>query len=136
MTSRPTTLGDFGRAALLLVATLDGTAAPPEHGPAAYLSSAGSLVPGWALALLALTLVLPAALASLDALRQAFRRRARVGWALGWSASRALPLLAAVLLLYLLAVIGIVARPPFPFDPEPLRGRSRTRSWRWPCWRS
>ena len=115
------TLGDLGRAALVLVASLDGTAAPPEHGPAAYLSLSGSLVPGWALALLALTLVLPAALASLDSLRQAYRGRARVGWALGWSASRALPLLAAVLLLYLLAVTGIVARPPFPFDPNRFR---------------
>ncbi len=112
------TLGDLGRAALVLVASLDGTAAPPEHGPAVYLSLRGSLVPGWALALLALTLVLPAALASLDSLRQAYLGRARVGWALGWSASRALPLLAAVLLLYILAVTGIVARPPFPFDPN------------------
>jgi hypothetical protein len=115
------TLGDLGRAALVLVASLDGTAAPPEHGPAAYLSLRGSLVPGWTLALLALTLLLPAAVASLDSLRRAFRSRARVGWALAWSASRGLPLLAAVLLLYLLAVTGIVARPPFPFDPSSYR---------------
>ncbi|OLE36651.1 MAG: hypothetical protein AUG48_06685 [Actinobacteria bacterium 13_1_20CM_3_68_9] len=112
------TLGDLGRTALILVASLDGTPAPPEHGPATYLNLAGSLVPGWALALLALTLVLPAALASLDSLRDALLRRARVGWALAWSASRALPLFAAVLLLYLLAVTGIVARPAFPFDPN------------------
>jgi hypothetical protein len=111
-------LGDFGRTALLLAATLDGAAAPPEHGPDAYLSLAGNLVPGWTLALLALTLLLPAALTSVDSLLQAFRRRARVGWALAWSASRALPLLAAVLLLYVLALTGIVARPTFPFDPN------------------
>jgi hypothetical protein len=115
------TLGDLGRTALILVASLDGTTAPPEHGPSAYLSLRGSLVPGWALALLALTLLLPAALTSLDSLRQAFRSRARVGWALAWSASRGLPLLAAVLLLYLLAVTGIVARPTFPFDPNRFR---------------
>jgi hypothetical protein len=112
------TLGDLGRTALILVATLDGTAAPPEHGPATYLNLAGSLVPGWALALLVLTLLLPAAVASLDSLRDAFLRRAQVGWALAWAASRALPLLVAVLLLYLLAVTGIVARPAFPFDPN------------------
>src|SRR5206468_9340876 len=47
--------------------------------------------------------------------------RARVGWALAWSASRALPLLAALLLLYLLAVTGIVAKPAFPFDPNRFR---------------
>ena len=96
-------------------------AAPPEHGPAAYLNLAGNLVPGWALALLALALLLPAALASLDALGQAFRRGARGGPALVWSASRSLPLLAALLLLYLLAVTGIVARPAFPFDPSRFR---------------
>jgi hypothetical protein len=112
------TLGDLGRTALLLVATLDGAAAPPEHGPTAYLNLAGNMVPGWALALLALTLLLPAALASLDAVWQAFRHGARVGSALVWAASRSLPLLAAVLLLYLLAVTGIVARPAFPFDPN------------------
>ena len=115
------TLGDLGRTALLLVATLDGAAAPPEHGPTAYLNLAGNMVPGWALALLALTLLLPAALASLDAVGQAFRRGARVGSALLWSASRSLPLLAALLLLYLLAVTGIVARPAFPFDPNRFR---------------
>jgi hypothetical protein len=115
------TLGGLGRAALILVATLDATSAPPEHGPAAYLNLAGDLVPGWALALLALTLLLPAALASLDSLRRAFVRRARVDWALAWSASRALPLFAAALFLYLLAITGIVARPTFPFDPNRFR---------------
>jgi hypothetical protein len=115
------TLGGLGRAALILVATLDATSAPPEHGPAAYLNLAGDLVPGWALALLALTLLLPAGLASLDSLRRAFVRRARVDWALAWSASRALPLFAAALVLYLLAITGIVARPTFPFDPNHFR---------------
>ncbi len=52
---------------------------------------------------------------------QALRRGARVGSALAWSVSRSLPLLAAVLLLYLLAVTGIVARPAFPFDPNRFR---------------
>jgi hypothetical protein len=71
--------------------------------------------------LLALALLLPAALASLDAVGRAFQHGARVGSALVWSASRSLPLLAAVLLLYLLAVTGIVARPAFPFDPSRFR---------------
>ncbi|HYU16854.1 MAG TPA: M28 family peptidase [Candidatus Acidoferrum sp.] len=114
----PATLGDIGRTALLLVATLDGAAAPPEHGPSAYLNLGGNLIPAWTLALLALCLLLPAALASLDGLRQAFRHRVRIGWALGWSASRAAPLFAALLLLYLFALVGIVARPAFPFDPN------------------
>jgi hypothetical protein len=115
------TLGDLGRTALLLVATLDGASAPPQHGPTAYLKLADNLVPGWALALLALALLLPPALASLDGVGQAFQREERAGSALVWSASRSLPLLAALFLLYLLAVTGIVARPAFPFDPSRFR---------------
>jgi hypothetical protein len=112
------TLGDVGRTALLLVASLDGAAAPPEHGPAAYLTLSGNLIPGWTLGLLALTLLLPAALAALDAVARAFGGGVRPGPALAWSASRSLPLLAALFLLYLLALSGIVARPEFPFDPN------------------
>jgi hypothetical protein len=115
------TLGDLGRTALLMVATLDGASAPPEHGPTAYLNLADNLVPGWALALLALALLLPPALASLDGMGQAFRREERAGSALIWSASRSLPLLTALILLYLLAVTGIVAQPGFPFDPSRFR---------------
>jgi hypothetical protein len=113
----PSTLGDFGRAALLLVMTLEASPAPAAHGPDAYLTLSGSLVPGGALALLALSLLFPAALASLQGLGRALRRQP-IGWALGWGASRALPLLAALVLLYLLAAVGIVARPTFPFDPN------------------
>ena len=32
------TLGELGRTALLLVATLDGASAPPQHGPTTYLN--------------------------------------------------------------------------------------------------
>jgi hypothetical protein len=111
------TLGDFGRTALLLAVTLDAAPAPPAHGPGAYVTLSGSLVPGWALALLALTLVLPAAVASIDGLARALRRQRRIGWALGWSASRALPPLAALVFFYVLTWLGIVASPTFPFDP-------------------
>jgi hypothetical protein len=114
----PATLGDFGRAALQLTATVDGAGAPPEHGPDAYLTLAGNLVPGWTLSLLAFTLLLPAGVACVDGLARALRARERVGWALGWSVSRAIPLIGSLILLYLLALVGIVARPDFPFDPN------------------
>jgi Peptidase family M28 len=113
-----TTLGAFGRAALLLAATLDAAPSPPEHGPSAYLTLAGNLVPGWTLALLTVTLLLPAGLATLDGILRARRANGPVGWALGWSTSRAVPLLVALLLLYFMAAVGIVARPAFPFDPN------------------
>ncbi len=112
------TLGDFGRTALLLAVTLDAASAPPEHGPDAYVTLSGNLVPGWALSLLALTLLLPAVLAAVDALARARRRKMRVGPSLRWAVSRALPFLFPLLLLYFLALTGIVARPAFPFDPN------------------
>ena len=111
------TLGAFGRSALQLIGTLDGAQAPPQHGPDAYLHLAGNLVPGWTLSLLALTLTLPAGLACVDGLARALRERERVGWALAWAFMRATPLIGSVILLYVLALVGIVARPDFPFDP-------------------
>ena len=136
MTSRPRPSGTWGEPRWSWWPRLDATAAPPEHGPAAYLSLAGSLVPGWALALLALTLVLPAALASLDSLRRAFRRRARVGWALAWSASRGLPL-ACRRAAPLPAGRDRDRRPAAPSPSIPAAfGSEPDRSWRWPSWPS
>ncbi len=130
----PTTMGQFGTTALLLAAAIDASTQPLVHGPSTYVPMAGSLVPGWTLALLALTLLLPAALAAADGIRRAYpRRRRRVspeapsptslthsspGWAIAWAGSRAIPLLAGLFFFYLLSLIGLVARPAFPFDPN------------------
>jgi hypothetical protein len=108
------TVGDFGRTALLLASAIDDAPAPLEHGPGTYVPLAGNLVPGWTLALLALALLLPAALAAADGVRA----RTRTGWAIGWAASRALPLLAGLIFFYFLALVGLVAQPTFPFDPN------------------
>jgi hypothetical protein len=112
------TLGDFGRAALVLLATVDAAAEPIAHGPGTYVPLAGNLVPGWTLAVLALALLLPAALAAADGIRRSVRVHHGTGWAIGWAASRSMPLIAALLLFYLLGLVGLVARPPFPFDPN------------------
>jgi Peptidase family M28 len=111
-------LGDLGRTALLLTLTIDGTTAPLEHGPSTYVPLAGNLVPGWSLALLALMLMVPPALAAADGIRRAIRKHAGLGWAVGWAVSRALPLLVALLFFYFLSLVGLVASPTFPFDPN------------------
>jgi hypothetical protein len=111
-------MGEFGRTALLLAAAIDAAPEPLEHGPSTYVPMAGNLVPGWTLALLALALLLPAALAAGDGIRRGFVTAGSPGWALAWAASRALPLLAGLFFFYLLALIGLVARPAFPFDPN------------------
>jgi hypothetical protein len=114
----PASLGGLGRTALLLTLTIDETTAPLEHGPGTYVPLAGNLVPGWTLALLALTLLLPSALAAADGIRRGIYRHAGVGWAVGWAASRALPFLAALLFFYFLSLVELVASPTFPFDPN------------------
>jgi hypothetical protein len=114
----PSSLGAFGRTALLLAVTLDAATSPPEHGPGTYVPLAGNLVPGWTLAVLALALLFPAGLAAGDGIRRGARAHSGGGWALGWAASRALPLLAALVLFYFLSLVGLVASPPFPFDPN------------------
>jgi len=112
------TMTEFGRTALLLAAAIDASPAPLEHGPSTYVPMAGNLVPGWTLALLALTLLLPAVLAAGDGIARATRTGRSPGWALAWAGSRAVPLLAGLFLFYLLALVGLVARPTFPFDPN------------------
>jgi hypothetical protein len=111
------TVGEFGRAAFDLVSALDAAPGPPVHGPGAYLEVGGNLVPGWALATLAIALLLPALVAAVDAMARASRRGA-LSLAARWAAVRPLPLLAALVVLYVLALVGVVPRPPFPFDPQ------------------
>lgn len=65
---------ELGRVAFWLVSALDAAPRPPIHGPGAWVELSGNLVPGWALALLALALLLPAAAAAVDALLRARRR--------------------------------------------------------------
>lgn len=109
-------IGEFGRAALASVLALDASTSALVHGPDAYVRASGNLVPGWALAIFGLSLILPAAIAALDGLLHA-GRRGIAGRGLGWAITRALPPLAALLLLYLMALIGIVPSPRSPFDP-------------------
>jgi hypothetical protein len=114
----PQTVTDFGQTALLLTAAIDASPEPLDHGPSTYVPMAGNLVPGWTLALLALTLLVPAALAAGDGILKGFRAGSHPGWALAWAGSRAVPLLAGLFFFYLLALVGLVARPTFPFDPN------------------
>jgi hypothetical protein len=111
-------LSRFGGAALSLVETLDAAPEPLEHGPASYIRFAGNLVPGWALALLALALILPAVVVAVDGVARAARAGDRPGGAIGWAMGRGVPLLAGLVVLYLVALLGLVPRPRFPFDPD------------------
>ncbi len=111
------TLGEFGRATLNVVQTLDETTKPLVHGPSTYLLAGGRVVPGWAPVLLALVLLLPSALVAGAALGRAWRRGEAGPRTLAWGLGRAFPFIGVLLLAYLLALVGIASSPDFPYDP-------------------
>ena len=113
----PDSIAEFGRATLATVLALDASSAEPSHGPDSYVRIGSNLVPGGSLALLALTLLLPAGVAAVDALARASRNALGVTPSLLWAAAIAAPPLAALVFFYLLALVGLIPRPAFPFDP-------------------
>jgi hypothetical protein len=100
------------------VLALDQTTTSLEHGPGSYVGFSENLIPGWAIAVLSLALLIPPGIAALDGVARASRRRAGIVRALTWAVALALPLLATLVLVYLLALAGLIARPRYPFDPE------------------
>jgi hypothetical protein len=120
-------ISEFGRAALSTVLALDASSQQLDHGPDSYVRIGNNLVPGSSLALLALALLLPAGVAAIDALTRAARNGLSVVGSLIWVAAIAAPPLAALVFLYLLALVGLIPRPAFPFDPALFDlGRSET----------
>lgn len=101
---------NFGRAAL------SGTYALDE-GPDVAQSSATRVLlgrkalPGWAIRLLALALLLPPLLAGVDALARLRRRREPVLRWVVWALTGALPFFTCALFAILLGALGIVAAP-------------------------
>jgi hypothetical protein len=118
------TLGTLGRATLRTVTAVDQRARI-ERGPETYLLAVSQVVPGWALALLAAALLLPAAAVSVDALARARRRRVAVLPWMRWIGAWAAAFLCALAAAELLALVGATpAPPPAPMPPSdmPLDG--------------
>jgi hypothetical protein len=111
--------GSLGRSALRVVSALDAAPGRPRSGANPHIAFAGKLLPEWPVRLLALTLVLPALVASIDALARARRRREPVAPWLVWLASAILPFALGLALALLLVVTGLVDdAPPAPPDPR------------------
>ncbi len=108
---------EFGRAAQSTVSAIDVSVADPIHGPETFVELDDNLLPGWALALLALALFMPAGVAAVDGCARAARQDLAIGGALAWAAARSLPFVGALAMLYALAIVGAIPRPEFPFDP-------------------
>jgi hypothetical protein len=93
----------------------------PEHGPDSYVTAVSQVMPGWALSLLALSLLLPALVVAIDAFARARRRKIDVLRWLRWLGAWVAPFLAALATAELLALIGATpAPPPAPVPPDVL----------------
>jgi hypothetical protein len=112
------TLTRIGQAAQTMLLALDAIPGEPEHGPDTYVSASDNLVPGWSIALLAFTLLLPAGVAAVDGFARSLRRGGARPIDLGWVIGRSLPFLGVLVLTYLLAILGLLPRPRFPYDPD------------------
>ena len=140
-------LGTLGRATLRTVTAVDQRARL-EHGPETYLLAVSQVVPGWALALLAATLLLPALAVSVDALARARRRRVAVLPWMRWIGAWAAAFLCAVAMAELLALVGATPRAAARADAPAghaarrrrriavLGGRGWRPRWRAACWRA
>jgi hypothetical protein len=109
-------LGALGRATLRTVTAVD-RGSKPEHGPASYVTAVSQVMPGWVLSLLAVTLLLPALVAAVDAFARARRQHVEVMAWLRWVAAWVAPFLAGLTIAELLALTG--ATPPPPPSPVP-----------------
>jgi hypothetical protein len=102
---------NFGRAVLSAAYALDE--GPDIVHPASPRVLLGrKLLPGWAVRLLALALLLPPLLTGVDALARLRRRREPMLRWVAWVLSGGLPFFAGALFAILLGTLGIVAAPP------------------------
>lgn len=115
----------FGRSIFALIDAVDVGPAL-EHGPSTYVELGDNLIPGWTLAVLALTLLLPGLVTAVDAGARVARRGGDLGRPLLWAAARSLPFVGAAAALYGLSLTGLIPHPDFPFDPAGFGTGART----------
>src|SRR5205085_8146058 len=124
--NEPTSLariGSLGRAVLQSVNALGG--GPEVPAPSAYLELGGKLIPGWAVRLLVLALIIPVLMTTIDGVARARRRGHRLLRWTAWVLAAALPFAlveAVVVLARLAGLIGAAPSGPVGAGAVPLRG--------------
>ncbi len=111
------TIAAAGGALTDLIVTLDESP-QPERGPDDYVRVGGNLVPGWTISLLAVSLLIAPLLTAGDTWLRERRNDWRTRRTIFWAIERGLLPLAALLLAYLLGLVGLIPDPAFPFDPN------------------
>ena len=129
------TFARFGRASLALILALDASPGAVQHGPSGYIGLAGNLLPGWTIAMLALALLFPVALAAGSGLASAARSPIEAARGFLWAGLRTVPFLGALLILLAATLVGLMPSPDFPFDPRHRVARDWEARSRW-SWRS
>jgi hypothetical protein len=115
----PQRYGELGRSALRVVSALDASGSRPQHGPTSYVLAGGGVLPGWALEILAAALILPALVASIDALARASRRGEEVVAWLEWVVAGTVPFALGLGVAELLALTGLAKdAPSSPLEPS------------------
>lgn len=111
-----TQLTAMGRAVLATISALDGGPAVPA--PSSYLLLGGKVVPGWAVSLFVLALLVPVAMTTVDGVARARRRGHAMGRSLALVLAAALPFVCAVLAVLLARLLGVIGvAPPGPVAP-------------------
>jgi hypothetical protein len=106
-------LTGLGRAVLATISALDG--ASTVATPSSYLILSGKVVPGWAISLFVLSLLVPVALTSVDALARARRRGHMIGRSAVLVVAAAIPFALAVGVVLAARLLGVIsAAPPGP----------------------
>jgi hypothetical protein len=119
----PDQITALGRTVLQTISALDG--GPAVAAPSSYVLLAGKVVPGWAIELFVLALIVPVLLATVDGLARA-RRRGHVLWRwVIWVLAGALPFALAALVILgarLTGAIGAAPAGPVGAGAVPLHG--------------
>lgn len=105
-----------GRALVRSIIAIDN-ARTVDLSPEQRLSAADGIIPGWALRVIVLALLIPPALLIIDGLARARRERQRVGRWIVWTLLLALPQLLGIGAVALAVSAGWVSLPGGPVDP-------------------
>ncbi|HYZ82668.1 MAG TPA: hypothetical protein VE571_15435, partial [Solirubrobacteraceae bacterium] len=109
----PTQLTDSGRAVLQTISALDS--GPSVPAPSAYLLLGGKVVPGWAISLFVLALLVPVVMTTIDGVARARRRGHAIGRSLAVVLAAAAPFVLGVGIVLVARLIGVLSvAPPGP----------------------
>jgi|GEM_PF-326045 len=104
------TMASLGRAVLVSIGALDSGPAIPS--PSAYVLFAGKVIPGWAISVFVLALLVPVVMSAIDGLARARRRgHAILPWVV-WVLSAGLAFTVGVLVVLACRLAGLIAVAP------------------------